>query len=101
MARLIDAEAFLEAMEEYVEYSSFDHYKEEPSINISFETLEEIVAEQPTAYDVDAVVKQLEDNLTCEDFGTCGYCQNRWCPRELLDADEAIEIVKAGGIDGN
>ena len=59
----------------------------------------EVVEQQPTAYDVEKVVEQLEDKLTCEDFGTCGYCQNRWCPRELLDADDAIEIVRKGGIE--
>ena len=100
MARLIDAEAFLEAMEEYAEYSSFDHYKEEPSINISFETLEEIVAEQPTAYDVDAVVEELEKKREESrgligkphmDYGTlCG------CYGALF---YSIEIVKAGGVE--
>ena len=57
----------------------------------------EIIEKQPTAYDVDKVVEQLEDKLTCDDFGTCNYCQYRWCPRELLEADETINIIRVGG----
>lgn len=49
----------------------------------------EIVKEQPTAYDVDAVVKQLE-NLKCEkEIGS-----------HKVMIREAIDIVKGGGIDG-
>lgn len=51
-----------------------------------------------TAYDVDKVIKQLEEkDSDCEDFGTCNYCQRYWCPRTLIDRDTAIEIVKTGG----
>ncbi len=51
-----------------------------------------------TAYDVDKVIKQLEEkDSDCEDFGTCNYCQRYWCPRTLIDRGDAIEIVEAGG----
>lgn len=54
----------------------------------------------PTAYDVDKVVEQLEEkDSDCEDFGTCNYCQRNWCSRVLIDREDAIEIVKAGGLD--
>ena len=46
---------------------------------------------------VERIMERLEELRTCSDFGTCNYCQYRWCPRELLDADEAIEIVKEVG----
>lgn len=55
---------------------------------------------QPTAYDVDKVVKQLEelreldacdfDNCLDEDINCCDCTQKRM-------AERAIEIVKAGG----
>ena len=56
-----------------------------------------LVQTQPTVYDIEKVVEQLEEKLTCEDYGTCGYCQYRWCPMVLLEADEAIDIVRKGG----
>lgn len=43
------------------------------------------------------IVERLEEKRTCSDYGTCNHCQMRWCPLELLDADEAIEIVKEVG----
>lgn len=66
------------------------------------------VANQPTAYDPDKVVEQLEEiktgantncNRGCSDYdwstGTCqGLCEEYLKKR-------AIEIVKAGGVDGN
>ena len=64
------------------------------------EIFETIIDEQPTAYDVDTVVEQLEDESkkcsicelpTCkEDESHCCYCNG---------LNKAIEIVKAGGID--
>lgn len=48
-------------------------------------------------YDVEKVVTELENLRNCSDFGTCNHCQNRWCPMELLEADEVIRIVKNGG----
>lgn len=58
----------------------------------------DLIDAQPTAYDIDKVIKQLEEkDSECEDFGTCNYCQRHWCPRVLIDRDDAIEIVKTGG----
>ena len=57
------------------------------------------VEEQPTAYDIDKVVEELEEkDSDCEDFGTCNYCQRYWCPRTLIDRGDVIEIVKQGGV---
>lgn len=62
------------------------------------EIFETIIDEQPTAYDVDKVVEQLEDESkkcsicelpTCkEDESHCCYCNG---------LNKAIEIVKRGG----
>ena len=65
-------------------------------------TLMEVIDEQPTAFDVDKVVEQLEelreldacgfDNCPVEDIYCCDCTQKRM-------AERAIEIVKGGGVD--
>lgn len=66
---------------------------------LDFLRVESLIDAQPTAYNVDKVVEQLEEkDSDCEDFGTCNYCQRNWCPRTLIDRDAAIKIVKAGGV---
>lgn len=47
----------------------------------------------PTAYDVDKVVEQLK-NISYERFGNAGMGGEN-----VVNLDDAIEIVKAGGID--
>ena len=48
------------------------------------------VDEQPTAFDVEKVVEQLEKESYYTDIET---------DREVVNLNEAIEIIKAGGID--
>ena len=48
MSDLVNREELLEKLEEYIEYDTFDQYKEEPLINLSFEQLEDIICSQPT-----------------------------------------------------
>lgn len=57
-------------------------------------TLAEVIDKQPTAYDVDKVVEQLDkasDYYECEEQGREHV--------QMVDLTEAIEIVRAGGID--
>lgn len=61
-------------------------------ITMTVEDVKSAISKQPTAYDVDKVVEQLEElkeRYNSVDFGIKGII----C--------KAIEIVKAGGIDGN
>lgn len=51
----------------------------------------ELVRRQPTAYDVDEVVEQLKD-VSYERFGNAGMGGEN-----VVNLDDAIEIVKAGG----
>lgn len=51
----------------------------------------EAVEEQPTAYDVDKVVEQLK-NVSYERFGNAGMGGEN-----VVNLDDAIKIVKAGG----
>ena len=49
-----------------------------------------VVDKQPTAFDVEKVVEQLEKESYYIDIET---------DREVVNLNEAIEIIKAGGID--
>lgn len=60
------------------------------------EIFETIIDEQPTAYDVDKVVEQLKERS--KEFNSGLRLHGK--PEDIL-TDEAIEIVKAGGMDGN
>ena len=59
------------------------------------DTVLRIISEQPTAYDPDKVVEQLEDRSKEYNSGVRLHGK----PEEML-TDEAIEIVKGGGVDG-
>lgn len=66
--------------------------------------LENAIAEQPTAYDLDKVVKDLEEYAHSDICGSCRSCRisddinNIEC--ENCGALGALEIVKGGGIRG-
>ena len=92
---LIDANA----LKEYcMNASKFD----DDFRRVSLATLASVIDAQPTAYDVDKVVEQLEelreldacdfDNCPAEDIHCCDCTQKRMVER-------AIEIVKGGGAD--
>lgn len=55
----------------------------------------ELLEHQPTAYDVDKVVEELEDRSKEYNSGVRLHGK----PEEII-TNEAIEIVKGGGIDG-
>lgn len=63
-----------------------------------YDAVKKVINDMPTAYDVDAVVKQLEE-LTEEEctLHECGIRSERCKP---CIAKKAIEIVKGGGVDG-
>ena len=54
---------------------------------------------QPTAYNVDKVVEQLEKSHFHTDatFDYDGYCNDD--SEEVVNLNEAIEIVRSGGLD--
>ena len=82
MGRLIDADAFLQNL------INCDIGRK------SFEKVIEAVKKQPTAYDTDKVVEQLEDRS--EEYNSGVRLHGK--PEEML-TDDAIEIVKGGGVD--
>lgn len=54
-----------------------------------------VIDEQPTAFDVDKVVEQLEDRSVLS--RPVGWSK----AYEIIMLKDAIEIVKGGGVDGN
>lgn len=89
MGRLIDADAFKRQIAGMTIANSY-------SVNKA-NALCELIDTQPIAYDVDAVVKQLEavDNQIEIQY------ENNY-EKGLSDGiEKAVEIVKGGGVDGN
>ena len=89
MSRLIDADKLIQDMRD--KWDMQDLY-----LPIHFKEL--LIDEQPTAFDVDKVVKQLEESHfhTESTFDDNGYCNDD--SEEVVNLNEAIEIVKAGEI---
>ena len=90
MGRLIDADKLLEETRKDRDYAEkngfFDMYYER-------QTLIDRIKSQPTAYDVDKVVEQLESLRNAEaDYYYAGS-------NDVIDREDAIEIVKGGGVD--
>lgn len=54
-----------------------------------------VIDAQPTAYDPDKVVEQLEDRSTLS--RPVGWTKSY----EIITLKDAVEIVKGGGVDGN
>lgn len=65
--------------------------------DLSEEEIQIIIDDIPTAFDGDKVIEQLEEYGTCEDG-----CSNKSCcyscKNDVIDRNDAIDIVKAGGI---
>ncbi len=65
-------------------------------------TLMEVIDEQPTAFDVDNVIEQIEYRRANFDCKLCKYNDDgkTVCSEDCSDAliDDLIEIVKSGGI---
>lgn len=95
--RLIDADVLIEFIDP-------EHLRHPGELTFSEVDVVNMLREQPTAFDVDNVVSDLEQlklDGACE---YCGYCE---CLNECWDGDMseehainmAIKIVKRGGLD--
>ena len=85
--RLIDADKLLNKIDAYMCGSQ----------DVMF--VKELIKKQPTAFDVEKVVSELEKShfhtdATFDDDGCCNDDSE-----EVVNLNEAIEIVKRGGID--
>lgn len=86
--RLIDADKLIGVLHESLE-GDCDLRKD-----YEFMGIDEFIKNQPTAYDVDKVVEELSKKQNNKGFG--GTLQEMFYDSGL---DDAIEIVKGGGID--
>nr|DAY83451.1 MAG TPA: hypothetical protein [Caudoviricetes sp.] len=86
--RLIDADKLKEVIEKEKDDNDY-------MCRLCIESTKEIIDEQPTAFDVDEVVQQLE--MLIED--KVSESGDDWYTAQCLN--EAVEIVKGGGVDGN
>lgn len=95
MSRLIDADVF----KEYIKNGFRDAtnlFKNEEGRDVARQITEAFcrdIDEQPTAYDIDKVVEQLKERS--KEFNSGLRLHGK--PEDML-TDEAIEIVKAGGL---
>lgn len=86
MGRLIDADDFFERMKNDIDLCAEMEMCGE-------EALKKYLDLQPTAYNVDKVVEQLESLRNAEaDYYYAGS-------NDVIDREDAIKIVKGGGVD--
>ena len=83
MGRLIDADALKQDLRKCQIESLITHTEEK--------NVFDIINEQPTAYDVEKVMDQLEENQTIK-FHFTGEK-----PTQTIDYETAIDIVRKGG----
>lgn len=90
--RLIDADKLLDDMKKELEKAVNDENLDKDEYMViltSAIALKDFVNRQPTAFDVDKVVEQLE---SLEPFHVDGYGD------VMVNCDDVIELVKEGGI---
>ena len=96
MSRLIDADAL-------IDYLGFGNTEEEREENVGEIVTLEDFDNQPTVFDVDKVIEQIEDIRANFDCKLCKYNdgENTICSEDCSDAliDILLEIVKGGGIE--
>ena len=102
MSRLIDADKLLDDMKKELEKAVNDENLDKDECMViltSAIALKDFVNRQPTAFDVEKVVEQLEKSHFHTDatFDDDGYCNDD--SEEVVNLNEAIEIVRKGGID--
>lgn len=84
--RLINADKLKEAIEEEKDDNDY-------MCRLCLESIKEIIDEQPTAFDVDKVVEQLENRSALA--RPVGWSK----AYEIIMLKDAIEIVKGGGVE--
>lgn len=92
--RLIDADELILHLNDFMMQESPIDVQDIESINVCAVIKECIkaVEEQPTAYDVDKVVEELEEYSNADEAERHGTIP-------VIELDDAIDIVKRGGVD--
>lgn len=97
MARYIDADALTEKIKNHAKNVKSGSRYSDDIYELAHEHIVELVGMQPTAYDPDAVVEQLEEESDYEpiDYDYCDVaCTDE---QHFIATDKAIEIVRRGG----
>ena len=101
MSRLIDADKLIEELKNLAkgQISSCPNIAEF-FVSIRVDRIIDILNSQPTAFNIEKVVEQLEESyfLTESTFDDDGCCKDD--SEEVVNLNEAIEIVRKGGIVG-
>ena len=84
--RLIDAD-------EFIRWIDLGHLRHPSELCYSEVDVVNMINHQPTAYDVDAVVKDLKKESEC----LTTEIDTMFVALEFIELNEAIEIVKRGG----
>lgn len=89
--RLIDADKYTENIKNFADSIRIGS----PKFAAVYDAIINSINRQPTAYDVDNVVRQLKTDSSVKLYGS-GNSNNY-----LIPLEKAIEIVKAGGMNNN
>lgn len=89
--RLIDADKYTENIKNFADSIRIGN----PKFAAVYDAIINSINRQPTAYDVDNVVRQLKTDSSVKLYGS-GNSNNY-----LIPLEKAIEIVKAGGMNNN
>ena len=96
MGRLIDADKLLETLQDLEPHcENKDH--EYGMLNTMRYYMPKIINDEPTAYDVDKVVEQLEEVKNKDTEIALDEAQKERCFWYAQGMNRAIEIVKGGG----
>ena len=96
--RLIDADKLLETLQDLEPHCNNKKYENGMLIMMRY-YMPQIINDEPTAYDVDKVVEQLEENASryTKKYLT-PYGNNGYKDIKAISVKKAIEIVKQGGV---
>ena len=102
--KLIDSDALLEqySLKDATKYGNKDAEQQAHSYStMMLYEIADMIESAPTAYDIDKVVEELEENASryTKKYAT-PYGNNGYRDTKAISIHKAIEIVKRGGVDG-
>lgn len=93
--RLIDADALLQAIEDNSPMNWTDS-ESEIQADIDYKCFADMVKNQPTAYDVDAVVEQFKNLAECNDECAKTFYEGMGCKACMWST--MMNIIRKGGV---
>ena len=99
MGRLIDADKLLETLQDLEPHCEDKDY-EYGMLNTMKYYMPKIINDEPTVFDVDKIVEQLEEVKNKDTEIALDEAQKERCFWYAQGMNRAIEIVKGGGVNG-